>query len=219
MFTEIEKLRPALTDLGFTLRDPWDVVDAFEQLLAKYAGSRYAVALDNCTNALFLCLKYLKASGEITVPARTYVSVPQTILHAGCQVRFRDEEWQGVYRLDPFPVIDGAARFRREMYVPGSFHCLSFHIKKILPIGKGGMILTDDAQARHWFRLARYEGRDLAVPYDQDLISMLGWNMYMPPEQAARGIALFLALGDDNPDCGGSSKYPDLRAMPLFAGV
>ena len=36
---------------------------------------------------------------------------------------------------------------------------LSFHIKKQLPIGKGGMILTDDQQAVEWFKKARYEGR------------------------------------------------------------
>ena len=29
-------------------------------------------------------------------------------------------------------------------YIPGSFMCLSFHIKKHLKIGKGGMILTDN---------------------------------------------------------------------------
>ena len=44
----------------YKLSDPWDVVDLFEKKLAHYAGSQYAVAVDNCTDALFLCLKYLK---------------------------------------------------------------------------------------------------------------------------------------------------------------
>ena len=39
------------------LSDPWDVVDLFEKKMAEYAGSKYGVAVDNCTNALFLCLK------------------------------------------------------------------------------------------------------------------------------------------------------------------
>ena len=60
----------------YNLSDPWDVVDLFEKKLAEYAGSKYAVAVDNCTDALFLCLKYLKANGEITLPKRTYESVP-----------------------------------------------------------------------------------------------------------------------------------------------
>ena len=28
--------------------DAWDVVDLFEKRLAEYAGSKYAVAVDNC---------------------------------------------------------------------------------------------------------------------------------------------------------------------------
>ena len=79
----------------YNLLDPWDVVDLFEKKLAEYAGSKYAVAVDNCTNALFLCLKYLNASGEITLPKRTYVSVPCTAIHAGCQIRFEDIGWSG----------------------------------------------------------------------------------------------------------------------------
>ena len=39
--------------------DPWDVVDTFEKKLAAYGGSKYAVAVDSCTDAMFLCLKYL----------------------------------------------------------------------------------------------------------------------------------------------------------------
>ena len=32
----------------------WDNVEFFETLVANYAGSKYAVAVDSCTNALFL---------------------------------------------------------------------------------------------------------------------------------------------------------------------
>ena len=74
----------------YGLSDPWDVVDLFERTIADYAGSKYAVTVDSCTNAMFLCLKYLKFEGEITIPARTYVSVPCTVIHAGCQVQFED---------------------------------------------------------------------------------------------------------------------------------
>ena len=41
------------------IEDAWDAVDLFERTIAEYAGSKYAVAIDNCTDALFLCLKYL----------------------------------------------------------------------------------------------------------------------------------------------------------------
>ena len=61
MYESLEKVTKLLENQGYEINDPWDVVDAFEKKVAEYAGSKYAVSLDNCTNALFLCLKYLKA--------------------------------------------------------------------------------------------------------------------------------------------------------------
>ena len=218
MFVSLDDVIPYLEGEGFKVDDPWDVVDAFEQMVAKYAGSKYAVSVDNCTNAMFLCLKYLNAKGTITIPAKTYVSVPQTIIHAGCDLKFENIEWTGTYQLNPYPIVDGATRFTKDMYISGTYQCLSFHIKKILNIGKGGMILTDDPEAARWFKVARYEGRHIDMPYDKDEIEMLGWNMYMPPEQAARGIQIFKDLPEKNKDCGGSWKYHDVSNLNVFNG-
>jgi len=216
MYGSLEKITNLLESQGYTVSDPWDIVDAFERKVATYAGSKFAVSVDNCTNAVFLCLKYLKAKGTVTVPSKTYVSVPQSILHAGCDLEFEDIEWSGTYQLKPYPIIDGATRFTEGMYISGTYQCLSFHIKKILNIGKGGMILTDDPEAARWFKVARYEGRHIEVPYDQDEIELVGWNMYMPPEQAARGIEIFESLSRENDDCGGSWKYHDISNFNIF---
>ena len=199
-----------------SLSDPWDVVDLFEQVLAEYGGSRFAVAVDSCTNALFLSLKFLEACGEVLLPKRTYVSVPGSVIHAGCRVRFVDKDWAGAYALDPFPVWDSATRMHRGMYVNGSLYCLSFHRRKHIPIGKGGMILTDSSEARDWLKLARYEGRHLEVPYSEDVFDMVGWNMYMTPEQAAVGLELFSLLGDFNEDLESSGSQLDLSQFPVF---
>jgi dTDP-4-amino-4,6-dideoxygalactose transaminase len=119
--------------------------------------------------------------------------------------------------LKPYPVIDSATRFTKGMYVKGSYQCLSFHIRKILPIAKGGMVLTDDKQAYEWLKEAEYEGRDRRVPHDEmPEPKICGWNMYMPPEQAARGIILFSNLSEVNDDCGGSYKYKDLSTYKIF---
>ena len=40
------------------MKTVWDNVDRFEEIIAEYAGSKYAVAVDSCTNALFLSMKY-----------------------------------------------------------------------------------------------------------------------------------------------------------------
>ena len=213
----LNKISKSLIHEGYNINDPWDIVDAFEDKIAKFAGSKYAVSCDSCTNAMFMCLKYLNASGVITLPERTYLSVPGLVIHAGCEVEFKDIEWTGVYPLDPYPVIDGATRLTKDMYVKNTYHCLSFHIRKILPIAKGGMILTDNKDAVEWFKRARYEGRNNRISHDSiDDIDFLGWNFYMPPEQAARGIEIFDNLPPINPDSGGSWKYKDLSNYSVW---
>ena len=202
--------------LKYNLKDPWDIVDLFERKIATYAGSKYAVSVDNCTNALFLCLKYLNATGEITIPSHTYVSVPCTIINAGCQIKFKNVEWSGCYQLEPYPIYDGAVRFKKGMYVQDSYYCLSFHIRKHVPIGKGGMILCNDIDAYNWFKMARYEGRHTNLTYKDDYFDIIGWNMYMTPEQAHRGIELFEKLDDDNPDQASSGMCKDLSIYPIY---
>ena len=144
------------------LHNPYKVVRMFEEEIANYTGAPYAISIDSCTNALFLICKYNEVK-EVTIPSKTYLSVPQSIIHAGGEVIFdkRSEtnHWVGAYQLKPYPIWDAAKRLTKDMYMPGTFMGLSFHIKKILPIWKGGMILTDNAEAADWFKKARYEGR------------------------------------------------------------
>ena len=96
--------------------------------------------------------------------------------------------------------------------------CLSFHIKKHLKIGKGGMILTDDEEAAKWFRKGRYEGRG-EVMYHEDNISINGWNAYMSPEQAARGLMLMQNYPEHMEDISEEPFYRDLREFDLFKDV
>ena len=37
----------------------WQYVTEFEEKIAEYAGSEYAVAMDSCTNAIFMSARYL----------------------------------------------------------------------------------------------------------------------------------------------------------------
>lgn len=186
----------------------------FEEEVADYTGAPFAVSVDNCTNALFLCCKYLNVQ-RVVVPKRTYLSVPMSVIHAGGKVVFQDFNWTGAYQLTPYPIWDSAKRLTSNMYLPGQFMCLSFHIKKSLSIGKGGMILTDNWEAVQWFRKARYEGRS-AVNYKDDNIDMLGWNMYMTPQQAAHGLALMQNYPEHAPDMAENNGYKDLTTMKVF---
>lgn len=197
------------------MQNPFKVVRDFEETIAKWAGSKFAIAVESCSAAIFLSCVYCKVD-EVTIPHRTYPSVPCSIIHAGGHVKFEKKKFEGVYQLKPYPIWDGALRFKPRMY-KGGFHCLSFHMKKHLPIGRGGMILTDDEEAYKWFKRARFDGRD-EVPMHEDNLTMLGWNFYMSPEQAVRGLQLFSTINqrgfkDLNTD---AQKYPDLRKYPIY---
>jgi dTDP-4-amino-4,6-dideoxygalactose transaminase len=198
--------------------NPFKIVRMFEEEIAEYTGAPYAISVDSCTNALFLVCKYLDVK-EITIPSKTYLSVPQSINHAGGTVVFDKTEetnsWKGMYQLKPYPIWDAAKRLTSGMYMDGHFMCLSFHIKKLLPIWKGGMILTDDLKAYNWFKKARYEGRSEKY-YKDDDITFNGWNMYMTPQQAAHGLAMFQSYPEHMSDLGEDNGYRDLTEFTVF---
>lgn len=189
--------------------NPFQIVREFERAVAEYAGSPHGVAVNSCTNALLLACKYCNVT-VVTLPARTYVGVAYSVINAGGSVVFEDCEWRGAYRLNPYPIVDSARRFRRGMYIPGTLYCCSFHWYKHLPIGQGGMILTDSELAADWLRAARFDGRGEGVPPREDLFCTPGYHCYMTPEQAARGLVLMRNVPDDNPDLP-ETEYPDLR--------
>jgi dTDP-4-amino-4,6-dideoxygalactose transaminase len=168
------------------------ITEDFEKALSDYTGAPYVVALDNMSNAIFLALYYEKISGqEIEIPSRTYPSVPCEIIHAGGKVKFTQVDGdtiKGAYQLKPTKVWDSALRFTGDMYVSNTHMCVSFTGPyKQLRLSKGGAILTDDLHAYLWFKRARFSGRR-ECSYHDDYFDMLGWNFYMIPELAARGL-------------------------------
>lgn len=202
----------------------YKITEQFEQALADYTGAPYACAVDNGSNALFLALTYVGIAGrEIEIPCRTYPSVPCAILHAGGRVRWRPVEGltlRGAYRLSPTPVWDSALRFTSAMYRPGQFQCLSFTgPHKHLKLGKAGAILTDDPQAWTWFKRARFSGRR-ECSYHHDTFDTLGWNFYLLPEIAARGLHLMAQFyrpdGTPRPNPDLELPYPDLSKFEVY---
>lgn len=220
-FLPEELQRPELSELnkmGYTWDNPNDIINIFESKVADFCGSKYAVAVDCCSNAIFLILKYINKKEKIKIPSHTYASVPMQVLHAGYEYEFVENEWSGIYKLDPLEVWDCAGRWTKGMY-EGGFAALSFQIKKRLPIGRGGMILCDDYDAYKWFKKASYDGRDLEKNYMEDDIDILGWHMYMTPEDAARGIILMHKTSEVNKDSHSHKSYKDLRLNKIFNGI
>jgi len=142
----------------------YKVTDEFEEELSKYTGAPFVVTVDNASNALFLSLMYENIKGkEITIPNRTYPSVPCEIIHAGGKVKFKiidGETIKGAYQLEGSKVWDSALSFTYNMYKKNTHMCVSFTgPHKIFKLSKGGAILTDDYNAYLWFKRARYSGR------------------------------------------------------------
>jgi dTDP-4-amino-4,6-dideoxygalactose transaminase len=207
----------------------YKVTEEFEQKLADYTGARFAVTVDNMSNALFLALYYenhVKKSikgGVVGCPSRTYPSVPCEIIHAGLKIKWEKVEGEtlkGAYNLTNSNVWDSALTFTADMYVPDSHMCVSFtgpykHFK----LSKGGAILTDNYKAYTWFKRARYSGRR-ECSYHEDNFDMLGWNFYMMPELAARGLLLMGQFYNidgtkkQNEDL--ELPYPDLSKFKVY---
>jgi dTDP-4-amino-4,6-dideoxygalactose transaminase len=202
----------------------YKITEEFESALSKYTGAPYVVTVDNQSNALFLSLMFENVKDkEITIPNRTYPSVPCAIIHAGAKVKFKSTEkktLKGAYLLEGSNVWDAALSFTHNMYKQGTHMCISFtgpykHFK----LSKGGAILTDNENAYKWFKRARYSGRN-ECSYHEDNFDMLGWNFYMMPELAARGLLLMNQFY--NPD--GTPKhnedlelpYPDLSQFEIY---
>jgi dTDP-4-amino-4,6-dideoxygalactose transaminase len=200
------------------------ITEDFESKLSDYTGAPFVVALDNCSNALFLSLYYEKVKGkDITIPSRTYPSVPCEIIHAGGKVTFEPiskKTIKGPYQLKPTKVWDSALRFTHNMYIPNTHMCISFTGPyKHLKLGKGGAILTDDYIAYMWFKRARFSGRR-ECSYHDDYFDMIGWNFYMMPEIAARGLLLITQFYnmDGSPKSNDDLElpYPDLSKYPIY---
>ena len=200
-----------------------DVIDLFENTVAEYAGSKYGIAVSSCSNAIFLSLQYLLYIGElkkgttITIPSHTFLSVPCQIKLCGLKVKFGNIKWSGIYPLNPTRVHDCATRFTEDMFVGNDeLQCLSFQYRKHIKIGRGGMIITNDEDAVRWLRMARINGRHEGIPQAKDELEFCGWNMYMTPEQAARGLTLLECLPKKNADCGSNETYPDISKQKVF---
>lgn len=205
--------------------DAFKVVRDFEKAVADYTGAPEVVAVNSCTNGLFLVLKYLWGRvlcNDIQIPEQTYLSVPMQIHHAGFNVSFRDVNWSGMYQLDPLPLWDSARRFTRNMFMdtpyvgnPYKYIVTSHHHSKILGATQGGCILHNDPDFDKWARRARFDGRAEGVAPKDDKDLVLGYHMYMSPDTAAQLLWKLSKLPANNPDLPWDD-YPDLSTFEVF---
>jgi len=211
------------------MQNPYQVVHDFESALCEYTGAPYCVTTTSCTMAILLACRwhyldieekgYEYPGGPVTIPSRTYVGVPMSIIHAGFEVSFHDTKWRGDYPLHPLPVVDSARLLTTGMYEwqdPGTFVCVSFHPTKHLGISTGGgAILLDDPEAAGILRMMRFDGRDTGIQLQSQKDWVMGWHANMSPMAAAEGLLRLSTLPRNN-DPLPNSDYPDLRKLEIF---
>ena len=156
-------------------------VREFETNIAHFYDAPYAVAVDCCTHAVELCLRYTKPQHSIGIPTNTYISIPFVCEKLGLDWHWIDHEWEGYYHIQGTDIVDAAVHFERNSYIPLSFMCLSFQFQKHLSLGRGGIILTDNKEAAIKLRKMTYDGRTFDKPWTEQDKDTIGKKYKMTP--------------------------------------
>jgi hypothetical protein len=191
------------------------VIKKFEEEIANFFGSPYAVAVDCCTHSIELCLRYNKVN-KFTIPRRTYLSIAFLGDKLNIDWDWKDEKWIDYYYLGGTNIIDAAVLWESNSYIPNTFMCLSFQFQKHLSLGRGGMILTDDINARNALKRMSYDGRNPEIPWREQNIDSIGYHYYMTPETAELGLKKLPEAIKNKPIQWVIEDWPDLKEMDIF---
>lgn len=193
----------------------FEAVTEFEEKVADFFGSPYAIAVDSCTHGIELCLRY-EGFSKIIVPTRTYISVPFLSHKLNIEMEWSEEKWQDYYYLGNTNIIDAAVLWKKDSYIPKTYMCLSFQFQKHLSLGKGGMILLDNEKSYKTLKKMSYDGRIPNIPWREQDIDMIGYHYYMTPETAQLGLDKFDDAVNKTPRQWVWTDWPDLRDMEVF---
>lgn len=195
----------------------FNVVGEFEEKIAEFFGSPYAIAVDSCTHGIELCLRYTKET-KINVPKRTYLSVPFLAEKLNIERVWRDEDWEDFYTLNygEKKIIDAAVLWKKDSYIPNTFMCISFQYQKHLSLGRGGIILLDSKEDYTTLKKMSYDGRLPLVPWRDQDIDCVGYHYYMTPETAQLGLNKLENAINTTPRKWVVTDWPDLTQMKIF---
>jgi len=194
----------------------FEKVREFENQIASFFGSPHAVAVDCCTHGIELCLRQQKVK-SITVPKRTYLSIPMLANKLNIDLKWKDESWQNFYYIGETNIIDAAVLWQKNSYIKNTFMCVSFQFKKHLSLGRGGIILTDDEKVSKILRKMSYDGREPnEVPWVKQDIDMVGYHYYMTPETAEMGLQKLPQAIKQPARVWNINEWADLTQMKIF---
>jgi dTDP-4-amino-4,6-dideoxygalactose transaminase len=98
--------QPEIDEVVDSLKSGWigtgPKVHKFEEMFAKYKGTKYAMALNSCTAALHLSMLAIgiKTGDEVIVPTMTFAATANVVIHSGGIPVFADCE-RDTMNIDP----------------------------------------------------------------------------------------------------------------------
>ena len=193
----------------------FEIVKKFEDKITEFFGAPFGVAVDCCTHGIELCLRQQKIR-SITVPKRTYLSVPMLANKLNIELIWKDDKWDEYYWIEDTNIIDAAVLWKKDSYIPGTFMCISFQFQKHLSLGRGGIILTDNKEAAIELKQMSYDGRLPNVPWREQDIKTMGYHYYMAPETAQKGLDKLDDAIKTKPKKWSINDWPDLTKMEVF---
>lgn len=214
-------------------------VQEFEENFAKYVGSKYAVAVSNCTTALHLSMIVagIDKGDEVICPSMSFIATANSIQYVGAKPVFAEIDPK-TYNLDIHHVekliskktkaillvhqvgmpadIDafkslckrknlkliedaacavGSSYKGKKIGSHSDLVCFSFHPRKVITTGDGGMITTSSKKYHDRLKQLRQHGmsvndrtRHLSKKIITEKYLELGYNYRMTDIQAAVGI-------------------------------
>ena len=221
-------------------------VREFETNFAQRHGVKHALAVTSATTALHLALVALGVGpgDEVIVPAFTWVSTANVVIHCGAKVVFVDID-PVTFNLDPaklaaaitgktkaimvvhlfglcadmdairavapgIPLVEDGACAAGAGYkgtpagALGKIGCFSFHPRKSVTTGEGGMLTTNDDHLGDLMGSLRNHGASISEeqrhhgpqPYILPSFDHVGYNYRMTDLQGAVGVVQLSRLDE-----------------------
>jgi dTDP-4-amino-4,6-dideoxygalactose transaminase len=188
-------------------------VEEFERAFGGFVDGKHALAVANGTAALHLALLAagVGSGDEVVLPSINFVAAAKAVvvLHYGgfpCDMDAVRElaERRGLLVVEDAAHAPGSTYRGERCGSLGLVSCFSFFSNKNLPVGEGGMIVTNDDGVAERVRLLRSHGmttltwerhKGHAAGYD---VVAQGFNYRLDELRAAMGHAQLLRLPAEN---------------------
>src|SRR5713101_497133 len=187
-------------------------VAEFERALASYVGARHGIATTSCTTGLHLALASIGVGpgDEVIVPSFTFIASANAVRYTGADVVFCEidavndiAERHGIVVVEDAAPAIGESYRGRKVGSNAQQTVFSFHPRKVITTGEGGMITTDDDLLADRARKLRAHGMsvsDLERHRSDDVIieeyNELGFNYRMTDIQASIGLVQLRRLDE-----------------------